>query len=581
MSIKKSMLYKRLFFTYVIVIVFLIAIFDGYLINSMVANEKENRLFLGEKLVYDINEVINEFENSNKYITNTLYYDQTVTKDLINFIEKDINEYLKEKLDKFSQTNEADYRGTEGFIEKSFISNENIESLSLLNMKNGTIRTFNKLNQITEMKVDKNLLKNISPVISIENHISYINDINNPLNLESEGKLVITYKLNKFEEKAKKYGTMYSALILDDLGNTLYDSTGNKVAGENSNWNSIKDISQEENKKISRKNNVFKVTTESKLNIIGQTSLASLIDNPKKFYNSIIILDLILFVAALGILRLKLESFTERTNKLLKAMDEVKEGNLKALVNLNGEEKEIDEISYISEHFNEMCKDLEKHINKSYLAEINQKKAEMVALQNQINPHFLYNTLECIRMKAVCNGDREVGKMLYNLSFLFRKQVKDNNIITLKSELEYCEKYMDIFKFRYHEKFNFEINCKEEFYNNEIIKFTLQPLIENYFVHGIKLDEGDNFIKIEVLKDNDFIKIQIDDNGRGISEEKLREINERLKENSFEESNNKSIGILNAQGRLVGAYGENCGIKLENKKEGARIIVTIPCKGLV
>ena len=77
----------------------------------------------------------------------------------------------------------------------------------------------------------------------------------------------------------------------------------------------------------------------------------------------------------------------------------------------------------------------------------------MVALQSQINPHFLYNTLESIRMKAICNGDKEVGKMLYILAFLFRSQLKEKNVILIKSELEYCKKYLEIFKFRYDEKF--------------------------------------------------------------------------------------------------------------------------------
>ncbi len=79
----------------------------------------------------------------------------------------------------------------------------------------------------------------------------------------------------------------------------------------------------------------------------------------------------------------------------------------------------------------------------------------MISLQNQINPHFLYNTLESIRMKAICNGDKEVGKMLYILSVLFRNQLKDKNIITINTELKYCTKYVELFKFRYNDLFDF------------------------------------------------------------------------------------------------------------------------------
>lgn len=135
-----------------------------------------------------------------------------------------------------------------------------------------------------------------------------------------------------------------------------------------------------------------------------------------------------------------------------------------------------------------------------------------MALQSQINPHFLYNTLESIRMKAICNGDIEVGRMLYILAFLFRNQLKENDIIPIKNEINYCQKYLEIFKFRYEEKFEFTINCPEEILDKQIIKFTLQPLIENYFVHAIKLENNDNRISINIKEKNNKIIIEIEDN---------------------------------------------------------------------
>ena len=125
-------------------------------------------------------------------------------------------------------------------------------------------------------------------------------------------------------------------------------------------------------------------------------------------------------------------------------------------------QKKGDELDMISENFNEMCSRLQLYIQKSYLAEIERKNAQMQALQSQINPHFLYNTLEAIRMKAICNGEREVGKMLYSMVTLFRSQLKEADVITLGQELDYCKQYLELFEYRYQGQFQSKVECPVE-----------------------------------------------------------------------------------------------------------------------
>ena len=210
-------------------------------------------------------------------------------------------------------------------------------------------------------------------------------------------------------------------------------------------------------------------------------------------------------------------------------------------------------------------------------AELSKKKAEMLSLQSKINPHFLYNTLESIRMKAIANGNRDVGRMLFLLGNLFRNQLKEDDVITIEKEINYCKEYLELFKFRYDDKFNYYINCEQELLNKEIIKFVLQPLAENYTVHGIRREDYDNELHIDISKNNDNIKIVIEDNGIGIDKNKINEINQKIKEKDF---SGKSIGIASTHERIMFLYGEEYGVKVDEEFEnGTRIILNIPMRG--
>lgn len=201
----------------------------------------------------------------------------------------------------------------------------------------------------------------------------------------------------------------------------------------------------------------------------------------------------------------------------------------------------------------------------------------MLALQNQVNPHFLYNTLEAIRMKAVSNEDRETAKMLYNLSVLYRNMVKGSTFITIKQEIDQCKLYLDLFKFRYEGKIDYYIDIEEKFLKNEIIKFSIQPIIENFVIHGVDLYNDNNFISIRSCKEDNDLIITIEDNGIGMDEEKIKEINRKMQ--NIEHTD--SIGLLNVHERIRLTYGDKYGLIIRNKKtKGTIIDIKIPIKGV-
>ena len=266
-----------------------------------------------------------------------------------------------------------------------------------------------------------------------------------------------------------------------------------------------------------------------------------------------------------------LKRLTKRLDGILQGMDQVQTGNLKVQL---PEHEHGDELDMIAHHFNRMCRELESYIQKSYLAEIEQQNAEMQALQSQINPHFLYNTLEAIRMKAICNGDREVGKMLYSLAVTFRSQLKEADVITLMQELHYCKKYLELFEYRYQGKFRSSVECGPELSNIPVIKFILQPIIENYFIHGIRMEESDNEIRIYARCVEEDLYIHVEDNGRGMPGKDMESKNRELRNNEMD--TRKSIGVTNVNRRLRAAYGDTCGVFLEaGRPRGMHVILKL------
>lgn len=573
----KSTVYKRIFIINTIMVVFLIVSLDIYFVKNIVRNVKEMQFYINEKVVNDVNEELNKIYDHSNNLVNDIYIDELIIRDIIDFLNMDTITYLKYKIDKLSNSDNYYYKGIENFTKLSFLENDNLKEITFVSFNRNEQSTFNRLNQIAVKKIDQHkfytngeLLKSISD----KDTISFIREINNPVDLKKEGLILLTYDLRYLNYIYEEYDRKTNIIVLDNNGYVIYDSK------EMLNYEPYifyeKVINSEKNKKLMLDDSYYveNILSDGNIRAISIIKAQELEGLPNAILIFIFI-GLILFILSQGVSYFKLKVLGDRTNNILNAMDKVKNGNLDVEISLTSDS---DEINYIAENFNYMCKDLNKYIDKIYKAELEQKKCEMLALQSQINPHFLYNTLESIRMKAICNGDKEVGKMLYTLSFLFRKQLKEKNIISIENELDYCRKYIEIFKFRYYDSFQFFIECDEEVKQMQIIKFALQPLVENYFIHGIRLEDEDNILKIIVSKEENDIIIKIIDNGKGIDDVKLCLLNENIKNRKYE---GDSIGIINVHERIVLEYGKAYGVRLFKTEDKENIVmVKIPCKGV-
>ena len=185
-----------------------------------------------------------------------------------------------------------------------------------------------------------------------------------------------------------------------------------------------------------------------------------------------------------------------------------------------------------------------------------------------------YNTLEYIRMSAISKQQDELAEVVYAFSALLRNNITQSKTTTLKEELDFCEKYVYLYQMRYPDSIAYHFKVDEGLDKFIIPKFIIQPLIENYFVHGIDYERQDNAISVKAFDKNKFIEIQIIDNGLGMDETRLREVNQKLHDKN--DVLQDSIGLVNVYQRIKGFFGENSEMWIESEEDkGVTIVIKI------
>nr|WP_275901658.1 sensor histidine kinase [Paenibacillus sp. SYP-B3998] len=289
--------------------------------------------------------------------------------------------------------------------------------------------------------------------------------------------------------------------------------------------------------------------------------------------NWIFILTVICIIGVVSLAYVPITRFSKRTQLIIRAMKKLQMGDLSVRIPV---EKD-DELYQIADHFNMMVLDLKTHIDKVYLSELNQKNVEMIALQSQINPHFLYNTLEAIRMRAISQGAKDAGEMIYILAMLFRNSIKKDMVVTLLEEIEHCKLCLELFSIRYKDRLSYDLDIAPEVMQSQVIKLTLQPIIENYLVHGVRMDDIDNLISIQAFVRDEELVIEVRDNGNGISADKLEQLRQSLQLIYSFHTPGPSIGLRNVNERIKLYFGSEYGLEIESTPGiGTNVIVKIP-----
>lgn len=298
---------------------------------------------------------------------------------------------------------------------------------------------------------------------------------------------------------------------------------------------------------------------------------------------NITILMVVLWGAATLLLSITFAAgITRPIERLQQTMEEASRGYLDGVVPVES----TDEVGKLTHNFNRMLKKIQTLIVDNYISKIHQanaeskqRHAELRALQAQINPHFLYNTLGTISSLAMMEGVDSISRMAEALSEFFRYSIHNDEImVTLRDELAQVERYFTIQRIRYGERISLEIDIDDSLLNQSLVKLTLQPIVENACIHGLE-STGRGKIRIHSDIRGDKLRIFITDTGIGISETDLHKIRAVLENPDKPEETGApfGIGLRNVQARLKVHYGSEYGLEIDSKeREGTTVILNIP-----
>ena len=259
--------------------------------------------------------------------------------------------------------------------------------------------------------------------------------------------------------------------------------------------------------------------------------------------------------------------------KLKRLMKQAESGDLTVRFNF----QHNDEIGELGQSFNHMIARIDQLIQMVYVEQENKRTAEMKSLQEQIKPHFLYNTLDTISWMARDYDAEDIVRLVDALTNMFRIGLSHGkDIITVKEEITHVSNYLYIQKIRYKDKLNYVIHVDESLYAIEVPKLILQPLVENAIYHGVKAKRGGGTITITGVPEGENLVFTVQDDGAGMPQEKVEELNRRMSERSVLDEQ-KSFGLFYIRERIQLCYGTGYGVHVESALgEGTRVTITLP-----
>jgi two-component system sensor histidine kinase YesM len=374
-----------------------------------------------------------------------------------------------------------------------------------------------------------------------------------------------------------------TAYILDSNGVILYASDLSGSGMTPGFFPLIESDSENDSGGVYRRGgNIYNVIHNKEYNfyVVGEIPEYELSNDVTRRNISILLMSLLFASAAIFLTFLSTRSVQRRVRRITNTMAVAETGDLSARA---GVSKYNDELDRIASGLNSMIININDHINTEYLselrrknAELKQREAELSALQAEINPHFLYNTLESIRMQALLNRDHETARLIRLLANLFRNRIKNGNVVKINDEIIYCGSLVEILSARYCGAIDLSLDIPDEIKEFGILKDLLQPILENAFMHGFGDDyEETKYLTISGAIDAGGIDLRVKNNGNPIDGEHLRRIRGYL-ENRDSGADSGNLGLFNVHQRIRMVYGDRYGVFIESgEREGTVVGIKI------
>ncbi len=517
------------------------------------------------------------------------------------YYDSDLNDILGRRYSSDNETDEyqkvKDYNQiTQNFFSKLFLLNKYIETLYLSSFINDRVyyKGYRAEYSMEESALkDEQWFKNVisrdgkEVIIGIHDEfpstqtpsrvITIGRLIVKPFSHEKQGIFLINVKPEKLEElyKETKLTPNTRQLIIDENNNIVYSKKENEI-GTQTDPEIIKIISSEGiyHKVVLNNMPVFVISDTSKyshwkiINIIPQNELFS---DAKAIREVILLIGIALIMLSIFVSFIIAGSITKPIVKLNKQMKLVEQGNL--VVSTEGQRE--DEIGQLSKTFNKMIVQINELIQRIKIDGENKRISELQALQSQINPHFMYNTLNVIRwmsqMQSADNITQAVDSLIYLLTFSAKTTAE---FIPIREEMEFINNYISIMRLRYYNKFEVTYEIEDEVYEYKTLKFILQPFIENAIFHGFDKRKSGYHLSIRAYARNGTVSFIIEDDGSGIDE---RDIPGILNKDVKGGKGFNSIGIRNVVDRIKLHFGEQYGVNISSSQDiGTTILINIP-----
>ncbi len=527
-----------------------------------------------DKSYQRVEKITSFIEDKNEKVSKAvreLYYDRDLIEDVTHALQDDYNNYLSYRLDMYSMSGSSvpSHFGT--FLNSFYSQDDGITAVSLSDPAEREKYYQIYKNEAWNLSKEETRGKLPADIMHSGELLKVSTNINNPVTLDLVGYLNAYYsfdevnrmlKLQKDQVKASIYIYNDDRQLLFRFGEKLAINPMEKLAFGDQTADLVSNGSTYYTNSLTDSSGGYMVVA-----VLAESKIKEVTTRRKTM------LGITLFISVVAILVTywSIRRYSQRFLSIEQTMKQVQAGDLDVRIPIK---KETDDLSIIAGNFNIMLDDVNNYIKKIYLSSIKQKEAELKNLQTQINPHFLYNTLESIRMKAISDGSRTTADMIVLLADMFRYSLEQDDVVTLEEEIAHVSKYVELFKVRQPDKLKFDVQLPAHLMDKSLPRFILQPLVENYIIHGIRRNKYDNTLVISVYEESACLLISIADNGKGIEREKKKILQSNLRNGL---PNNESLGLFNVNERIRLKYGNEFGLEISSEEEdGTRILIRLP-----